>query len=302
MKHNAKTLVGLTAAAALVMTTPAALADTAESAIVKGGALNLRESASLSAKVLGQFPTGTLVEIIDEGKTWHEVEVGGKTGFMMAKYLNRAENPQAATVHTNSGIGLNLREEPDMKSSIITSVRDGGSVTVLQNGKDWCRVAVNGKEGFMATEYLQFEKPGSVVGKIVLVNNPKDTQVLNLRSEPNLDAKVIDYYYNNTRATILKDAGDWYKVQVEDGQVGYMMKKFLKLTNATTVMKPFQAKVFNVNGGSYVNLRKAANLSGKVIERVPVNATVTVLEHGTDWCKVDADGTEGYMSTWFLKW
>ena len=42
-----------------------------ESAIVKGGALNLRAEASLDAQVIGQYPTGTWVEILTRGDTWH---------------------------------------------------------------------------------------------------------------------------------------------------------------------------------------------------------------------------------------
>ncbi len=307
MKHiNIKKLAGLTAAASLALTATAGMAETADSALVQGGRLNLRETASLSAKVLGQFPTGTLVEITKRGDTWHQVEVDGKSGYMMAKFLNTDESSKSATVRTNSGIGLNLREEPGMDGAILTSVKNGATVTVLQKGLSWSRVQVGDQEGFMASEYLRFGASGSgsqtATGKVAVVSNPKDTQVLNLRQNPSLDAKVLDYYYNGTRVTILKAGETWHKVQVEDGKVGYMMDKFLKVTDETTEVKPFQAKLVNVNGGSYVNFRKKASLQSSVIARVPVGTAVTVLEHGTDWCKVDVDGTIGYISTWFMNW
>ena len=303
MHHISKKLCGLTAAAALALST-AALADTADSALVKGGKLNLRQTPSLSAKVLGQFPTGTLVEIISRGDEWHQVEVNGQEGFMMAKYLNTAVSGQTAVVRTNSGIGLNLREEPDAQSKIITSVKNGGEVVVQQKGIEWSRVTVDGQEGFMATKYLNFgNKPAAPsAGKTAVVSNPRDTQVLNLRKEASLDAKVLDYYRNGVKVTILSAGDTWHKVQVEDGKIGYMMAKYLKLTSEEGMMKPFQAKVINVNGGSYVNLRKAGSLNAKIIDRIDVGSSVTVTEHGTDWCKVIADGVEGYMSTWFLKW
>ncbi len=301
MKHNSlKKLAGLTAV--LTLTASAAMADTADSALVRGGSLNLRETPSLSAKVLGQFPTGTLVEIVESGDEWHQVEVNGQEGYMMAKYLNTGVNEQTATVRTNTGIGLNLREEPDMKGAIITSVKNGGEIVVLQKGKEWSRVNVGGQEGFMSTKYLHFGNQPTVIptGKVAVVNNPRDTQVLNLRQTASLDAKVLDYYRNGVKVTILKSGSTWHKVQVEDGKIGYMMAKFLKVTNETAPMQPFQAKVINVNGGSYVNLRKGASLSAGIIDRIDVGASLTVIEHGTDWCKVIVDGVEGYMSTWFL--
>ena len=77
-KKNLTRVAGLSAAAMLALS-GMAMAETTESALVKGGALNLRETASLDAKVLGQYPTGTLVEIIKAGSEWHRVSVNGKT-------------------------------------------------------------------------------------------------------------------------------------------------------------------------------------------------------------------------------
>lgn len=299
MKHmTIKKCIGVTAAAMLL--TPAALADTADSALVRGGALNLRQTPSLSAKVLGQFPTGTLVEIVEVGSEWHKVEVDGQTGYMLAKFLNTGMGQTAATVRTNSGIGLNLRETPDMGGRIITSAPNKSAVTVLQRGKDWCRVSYNGQEGFMSAEFLTFTQTSTVSGKVAVVNNPRDTQVLNLRQTASLEAKVLEHYRNGAKVTILSAGDSWHKVQTADGKVGYMMAKYLRETNETAPMQPYQARTINVNGGSYVNLRKGASLNAGVIRRIPVGSAVTVMEHGTDWCKVTADGQEGYMSTWFL--
>jgi len=306
MKHTPlKKLAGLTAAAALALTSTAAMADASDSALVQGGALNLRQEPSLSAKVLGQFPTGTLVEVTGYHGDWYAVDVNGLSGYMMSKFLSGDLNAQTATVRTNSGIGLNLREEPGMDGAILTSVKNGATVTVTQKGSNWSRVNVNGVDGFMATEFLRFGagSPDASVptGKTAVVSNPRDTQVLNLRQGPSLDTKVLSYYYNGTKVTILKAGSTWHKVQVEDGRVGYMMAKYLKETGETGTAKPYEAKLINVNGGSYVNFRKGPSLQSSVIARLPVGRTITVIEHGTDWCKVDVDGVIGYVSTWFMK-
>ncbi len=299
--------LSLTAAAMLVLPGSAALADTAGSALVQGGRLNLRETASIDAKVLGQYPTGTLVEILEEGSEWHKVLVNGKTGYMMAKYLSTAAKETEATVRTNTGIGLNLREEPSLSGKLITSYKPGTKVTVLQKGATWSRVRVEDKEGFMSTQYLSFggsttpSTPATPSGKVAVVNNPKDTQVLNLRQTASLDAKVLAYYHNGTKVTILKAGTTWHKVQVEDGKIGYMMAKYLKTTDDTAEVKPYTATLINVNGGKIVNFRKGPSLSASIIRTVPVGTKVTVLEHGTDWCKVEVDGDTGYISTWFMK-
>ena len=53
-KKNLTRVAGLSAAAMLALS-GMAMAETTESALVKGGALNLRETASLDAKVLGHI-------------------------------------------------------------------------------------------------------------------------------------------------------------------------------------------------------------------------------------------------------
>ena len=302
MKHDSlKKLASISAAAALALTSTGALAAS-DSALVKGGALNLRETPSLAAKVLGQFPTGTLVEVTGYHGDWYEVEVNGLSGYMMSAFLTGDLSRQTATVRTNSGIGLNVREEPGMDGAILTSVKHGESVTVTQKGSNWSRVSVNGVDGFMATEFLRFgsSSGSTVTGRKAIVSNPRDTQVLNLRQEPSLQAKVLSYYRNGAVVTILESGKEWHKVQTADGRIGYMMAQFLTVTGESAPVQPMEAKLINVNGGSYVNLRSGASLRSSVIARLPVGRSITVLEHGTDWCKVSVDGVTGYVSTWFM--
>ena len=57
----------------------------------------------------------------------------------------------------------------------------------------------------------------------------------------------------------------------------------------------------NINGGCYVNFRKAPGMKTKIIKAYPVGTAVTVLEKGDLWCKVEIDGQQGYVSTYMLK-
>lgn len=318
MKNNhwkslTRRALGTAAVASLCLAPAFSQAETAQSALVVGGALNLRQTASLEAKVLGQYPTGTLVEIQEKGDEWCKVTVNGKSGYMMTRYLSQDEKNLTATVRTNTGIGLNMREEPSLSGAIITSYKPGTKITVLQKGISWSRVKMDGREGFMSTTYLNFGGSSSgsgsgsestaLAGKVAVVNNPKSTQVLNLRDSASLDARVVDYYRNGVKVTILSGNNTWYRVQVEDGKVGYMMAKYLKVTDETgnTSQVPHTAKLININGGSVVNFRKEPGMNTTVIRAYPVGTEVTVLETGVNWSKVEIDGVTGYVSSYFLK-
>ena len=65
--------------------TPATNTDT-KSAVVIGTRLALREAPSTAAKVLTRVNTGERVQLLDDTE-WVKVKYQGRTGYMMAKYL-----------------------------------------------------------------------------------------------------------------------------------------------------------------------------------------------------------------------
>lgn len=52
-----------------------------------GATVNLRVAPSLSSKRIAQVKIGTIVDIINPGEDWAQIEWNGKTGYMMAKFL-----------------------------------------------------------------------------------------------------------------------------------------------------------------------------------------------------------------------
>lgn len=272
----------------------------AESAVVKGGALNLRKEPSKSAAVLGQYPTGTWVEVLEAGIDWSRVSVDGKEGYMMSQYLTTGNTGTAATMYVRTNTrGLNLRKEPSADAAIITSYPRGTKVTVLARGTTWHKVSVGEHVGYMSAQWLSAQKPGdaptSAPAKTGVVTNPRDTQVLFLRESASTASKAIGQYKNGKVVQLLGSENGFYKVQV-DGKIGYMMARYITLSeNAST------ASLMNPNGNSIVNFRSAPSLSAKVISTYPVGTKVAVLEKGTDWCKVQIGEAVGYVSTWFLR-
>ena len=59
--------------------------------------------------------------------------------------------------------------------------------------------------------------------------------------------------------------------------------------------------LININGGKVVNFRQYPGMKTKVLKTLAVGTKVTVLETGENWSKVQVDGQQGYVSTYFLK-
>ena len=285
----------------MAMVAPQAAFAENETRVITCGTLNLRAEESASSKILGKYGWGSEVLVKGVNGDWASVDVGGQSGYMYAKYLGREGAANSTAYVKTNNRGLNLRAEPN--GNILGSYPRGTKVTVLATTGEWSKVSVDGKTGYMQSRWLSGKAVSggssavSPAAGTAVVNNPRDTQVLFLRREANVSSESLGYYRNGKTVTLLARQGDWYKVSV-DGKTGYMMAKYLKVT---ADMHNGTARVFNANGGSYVNFRSRASLSANVIGTVPVGTTVKVLEKTTDWTKVEVNGKTGYISTWFLK-
>ena len=283
----------------MAMAVPFAAGAENETRVITAGTLNLRADANTEASILGKYGWGTEVEVLGFNGNWAYVEVGGQKGYMYAQYLG-SEGSASYTgyVKTNSR-GLNLRQTPD--GIILGSYPRGTAVTVLSTADGWSKVTVNGQTGYMASQWLSTSKPStgssSAVSGTAIVNNPLDTQVLFLRSKPSTDSQSLGYYRNGKTVTLLAKLDGWYKVSV-DGQTGYMMAKYLKVTDEVS---SGTATIYNPNGNNYVNFRNGASLNASIIKTIPVGTKIDVISKGTDWTKTMIDGVTGYISTWFLK-
>lgn len=290
---------------ALILLSCSALAD--EIRVITCGTLNLRAEANTTSAVLGKFGWGTQVTVKSIEGDWASVEVGGKSGYMYARYLGAEGSTNSTRYVATNARGLNLRATPN--GEIVGSYPRGTAVTVISTDGAWSKVKVGEQTGYMSSQWLSAKKPGAYVPPTssgsssssssigtAVVNNPKDTQVLFLRSEPSVSSKSLGYYRNGKAVTLLQKLDGWYKVKV-DGKTGYMMAKYLKVTATTGGT----ATVINPNGNKFVNFRKAASLNAAVIRTVPVGTKITVIEKTADWTKTEIDGVTGYISTWFLK-
>ncbi len=128
-----------------------------------GGQLHLRKSASVSAKSLGLFYTGTPVTVLSYTRDgWAYVRIGQTEGYMDADYLA----PNAPTQHgaeyvvrNSRATGLNLRALPSTGGELLDFAPNYVTLTVLGELSDgWCYVEYNGKTGYMLGDYLRKAK------------------------------------------------------------------------------------------------------------------------------------------------
>jgi len=125
-----------------------------------GGVLNLRKSASSTAKSLGKFYTGTPLTILSYTRTgWAYVRIGQTEGYMDADYLTPTQPTQFGDkriIRNKRANGLNLRGEPSTGGELLTFVPNNSQVIVLGELSDgWCYVSYENLIGYMLDNGLE---------------------------------------------------------------------------------------------------------------------------------------------------
>lgn len=273
--------------------------------------LNLRAAPSYGATVVDYYYNGVPCVLLSQSNGWYHVRVDGVDGYFRQEYITTATwatSEEVATIVTPNNTGLNLRFGPGMDYESLGLYNGGQYVLVLQRGNGWWKVSIDGKVGFMKTDFLKegirkpYEKEAAAVVEGVgtaVVSNPKNTQVLNLRLLADASSRVLGQYRNGVRLTVLAYGTEWCKVQDQSGTIGYMMTKYLTvkdLTGTVTMTVKHPQKTF-------VNLRSAPSMmTGTVLVKIPHGAAVTVLAPSSNgWVKISYQGYTGYAVDYFLE-
>ncbi|WP_417562163.1 SH3 domain-containing protein [Microbacterium sp.] len=191
-------------------------------------ALNLRSSASLSAKILTVIPRGGKVTVVKKSGSWSEVKYGTRTGWVANVYLTTtAPKPVASapavpgtTTTQQTTAALNLRASASLSAKILTVIPRGGKVTVLKKSGSWSEVKYGTRTGWVANAYLTAASTSTSTTQ-------HTTAALNLRSSASLSARVITVIPRGAAVTVLKKSGSWSQVKYRTW-TGWSANAYLK--------------------------------------------------------------------------
>lgn len=195
---------------------------------VNASNLYLRRDPSTSSPSMGIYSKGKQVEVVAGNGTWYKVQIGDKTGYMMASFLKEEKGVtpvKGTTVYVNA-THVNLRSEPTTKSKALDVLPSGTTLTLLSTSGDWAEVRFGNQTGYIFRDYITETKvtPSS---DTVTVDNSYASYV-NLRSTPNRDnnSNILAFVKNGTKMSVLQRGATWTKVMY-NGLVGYMLTKMI---------------------------------------------------------------------------
>ena len=93
--------------------------------------------------------------ILETKDGWYKVTAGSLTGWVSGEYVELTTPSTTETATTTAN--LKLRKTPKT-GAVITTMKKGSKVEVLEKGTEWSKVKYNGKTGFASNAYLEFEE------------------------------------------------------------------------------------------------------------------------------------------------
>ncbi|MDO8549025.1 MAG: NlpC/P60 family protein [Ignavibacteria bacterium] len=111
---------------------------------VTGDNLNLRESPSLSGKVLTRVPLGTIVEICTQQDEWYNIVFGDIKGYVSAKFIEvRKSSSEIIRTGILIGANVNFRKSPTLDAIIIRKLTKGSEGTILEDQDNWLKLKLS---------------------------------------------------------------------------------------------------------------------------------------------------------------
>lgn len=284
------------------------------------GSLNLRETASASARVMKAIPRGAALEVLSRGTDWCQVTYGSLTGFVMTKFLRfdessaanagsvpnapsapsetpdkapseapeEDETPDEATaitawVLTDSGT-LNLRSAPN-GSEILTTVPRLAAVKLLEEGNEWSCVSYNGIRGYVMTKFLTVHQPSGALAA------PVSNEAQASGEEAHTSAEERTETPDNGAASEPSQPAT-EEAEAEENETDETGEAELDITLAVP-----DAATFATPKEGELLLWSTCAERGTPLIQVPAGEQVEVVLKGETWCRVQYQNIQGYCLT-----
>jgi uncharacterized protein YraI len=299
-----------------------------------GDHVRLRETPGPSYPVIGRYPEGTTVGVLDgpftadeDGSLWYQIAVDGLSGFMAADYLAPADGGEPASdefpadssvvvtgtaviVNTN-GDGIRCRAEPSTGAEILYRYVEGDVVELRGDAVDgWQPVLCAGQAGYVAAEFVgNGDSPDTGTDSGMGLIRGTNGDGVRCRADASLDASIIVLLYEGDEVP-LRDAleGDWQPVTCA-GQPGFVYSLYLGPLDdgsggsgdANSDLEAGETAVVTGTNGDGVRLRAHAGFDGAVITVVGEDRRVEVRPGSTgDWVAVSYNGSDGFIHMDYL--
>ncbi len=142
-----KVLVGCIFAFSLVLVCSVAMAAS-QAAQIQGTGVNVRKDPNTSASVITKL-SNKRVSVLDKSSGWYKISFEGKTGWVSNDYIK-----VLSTKGSINADGVNFRESASTSSKVISSLKKGTDIQILDTLTEWHKIKVGSKVGYVSKKFV----------------------------------------------------------------------------------------------------------------------------------------------------
>ncbi len=269
--------------------------------------LHLRAQPNEKADSLGKYYNGTVVTILETlADPWVKVHIGdnqgGAEGYMNRKFLAMgsamSKVKSAMPLYQSMSSAWELYDRPSTNAEFRMCGLEAG-IQLMGFTPTWWHILLP-KQGI--TGYIS-AKNGLAQNSGAVVNNPKATDRLNLRTKADKNAPTLGKYYTGVTVQVLAYVGDgsWAKVRIGNLE-GFMDMQFLASSTQAKQIKSAipTVKVKNAKPTQSLNQRAGQSTLSASLGQYKDGTKVQVLGVGSTWYHVKIGDKVGFMLAQYL--
>ncbi len=213
-------------------------------AVVMADELNIRTEASRESDVAATALEGERYEVVSVEGDW----VKTTRGYLYKDYvdirpcLNEARKldmkSMVVNMYDNLGISnttsyLNIREEPSENGKIIGKLTSKAACDIVETLDGWYKIKSGPVRGYVKAEYIT---TGDAAKELALQQAQLmaivNTDVLNVRTEPNQESTVWTQVTNAERYHVVNQLDGWVEIELEDDLTAFASSQYLDVRYA----------------------------------------------------------------------
>lgn len=203
---------------------------------------------------------------------------------------------RANTVEVQTEV-LNVRSGPGLAYDVTSQVRKHDLLQVIGEENKWYKVRLsNGESGYVASWLVKNKDVSAASNSLATVTADGG---LNIRTSPNTSSDSLGTLHKGDQITVISQQNGWAQIQYQ-GKVAWINSSYISIKESATHEKSSSLQKVTVREDA-TNIRKSADLNGKVIEKVDAGESFNIEGVQGDWYKVKAtNGKSGYIANWVV--
>lgn len=189
------------------------------------GDLHVRAKPTKNSEKLGVLKKGTAVETTGLKNGWYKITYKGKTGYISGKYVTTTKPGTAETTIVYTTANLNVRDKATTEGKKLGVLKKGTAVETIGLKNGWYTIKYNGKTAYICAKYTTEVKPGTEKPTTPATKTVYTTSDLNVRAEPNKNAKKLGVLKKGTEVKTITLKNGWYSIAY-NGKTGYISAKY----------------------------------------------------------------------------